>query len=119
MSKSDVNVYLDGMSVLRLNKRMLDAQDAWDNLDLIKFLHQERIILGLKMLEMNESELPQADKDYTDIEFKLQDAWGFPRDIKWHKFWNRPRCTCPRMDNEDSYPTGYSVISGDCPLHGK
>lgn len=52
-----------------------------------------------------------------NIEFLLQDAWGFPRNENWHRHWEVPHCTCPRMDNMDAYPhRGY--ISGNCVVHG-
>ena len=55
---------------------------------------------------------------YTEIEFELQDAWGFGRDIKFHKFWDRPHCACAKMDNEDNYPSGFYYFLSGCTLHG-
>lgn len=53
------------------------------------------------------------------IEYLLQDAWGFPRDKKYHKFWWAINCTCPVSDNMDRYPTGNYIVNSDCPLHGE
>ena len=64
------------------------------------------------------ADLKAWDNVCTNLEFSLQKAWGFSQDIKYHKFWDRPRCTCPKMDNDDAYPYGYYVISESCPLHG-
>lgn len=58
-------------------------------------------------------------KAWTDINFALQSLWGFRRDQRYHKFWTVPRCTCPQLDNEDSYPTGYYIFNSECPLHGR
>jgi len=55
---------------------------------------------------------------WTYIQIKLQLKWGFPIDGKYHKFWHLKSCTCSKIDNEDRYPSGYYVYSGDCPLHG-
>lgn len=66
----------------------------------------------------DKDELKRLDALVTDLEFVLQDAWRFPRDIKFHKFWERPGCSCPRMDNNDAWPTGYYVRSGGCLIHG-
>lgn len=113
-------VYFNNIPVLKLNKNLVKRQDCKENLELIKKLHQERIELETFMFLMEDKEeLKEADKLYTDIEFRLQDAWKFPRDVKFHRFWDRPKCKCPKMDNEDSYPTGYSVINGKCKLHGE
>lgn len=37
---------------------------------------------------------------------------------KYH-FWIRPKCTCPKLDNDDRYPYGYYVVNMTCPLHGE
>jgi hypothetical protein len=52
-------------------------------------------------------------------EYRLQELWGFPKDPNYHRFWEMAGCTCPKMDNEDAYPTGYYTRSGNCPLHGE
>jgi hypothetical protein len=56
---------------------------------------------------------------WTQNEFNLQRLWGFTEDSRLHAFWRSPRCTCPKLDNEDLYGVGYYVQSGDCPLHGE
>ena len=61
----------------------------------------------------------QYVEEWTDNEYHLQELWGFPKDSKYHKFWEMAGCTCPKMDNEDAYPTGYYYKSLDCPLHGE
>ncbi len=53
-----------------------------------------------------------------EIEYELQQAWGFPKSTKYHKFWETPTCTCPKMDNEDRYPSGNYVVMTSCPVHG-
>lgn len=83
-------------------------------------LHELRLNIDDKMKSEDDPvKLKILDKEYTEIEFKLQDAWGFPRNAHYHRFWNRPKCTCPKMDNEDAYSTKYSIINHSCPLHGK
>lgn len=57
-------------------------------------------------------------EEWTANEFELQKLWGFPEDQQYHKFWKMQGCTCPKMDNEDAYPTGFYVNNGSCPLHG-
>lgn len=56
---------------------------------------------------------------WEQTEFLLQELWGFPKDSKYHKFWEMSGCTCPKMDNDDAYPTGYYTRDGSCPLHGE
>lgn len=138
-----------------LNKRLLDRQNCWENLDKIKALHAERLNLEDMMREtisekgayllsvedapdkMSSMELRLACQNailkecyqyndflmlcneyYTLIELELQEAWGFTQDKNFHKFWNRPGCICPSMDNDDRYPYGPYIHTTDCSLHG-
>lgn len=57
-----------------------------------------------------------AAKQVTQIEYELQNLWGFSLDFGYHKHWNHPGCKCPQMDNRDMYPYG-AIISGGCELH--
>lgn len=108
-----------GKRSVTLSKRLLDTQNAWENLDAIKECHKHILTLYTVIDEQNDPEvLKEVDGQITDIEFQLQKLWGFPQDKNFHRFWLRPKCTCPKMDNDDAYPTGYYNISGDCPLHG-
>jgi hypothetical protein len=53
-----------------------------------------------------------------DLEFKLQDAWKFPRNRDWHCWWYRvPKCICPKLDNTERQGTKYRIYSGNCPVH--
>lgn len=61
--------------------------------------------------------LPTFAKWVTETEFKLQKAWKFEQDQKFHKFWDVPHCTCPKMDNIDNYPKGPYVYNADCLVH--
>lgn len=62
--------------------------------------------------------LRTLDKTLTEIEFVLQDLWGFERNANFHRFWYRPKCSCSRMDNEDRYGTNTFVRNLECVLHG-
>ena len=101
-----------------LNKRLLDRQNCWENLEAIKDLHRERLELFDEMQTETDSGLLLMYNALCDvIEFELQELWKFPQDANYHRFWERPKCTCPKFDNIDFYPYR-RVISGDCVLHG-
>lgn len=102
-----------------LNSALLNRQDAWENLDLIKQLHIERLGLEDEMRDTDDADLLCLfDALYTQIEFELQDAWKFERNANYHRFWNRPKCTCPKLDNEDVYGLSCAYYNQSCPLHG-
>lgn len=58
--------------------------------------------------------------ELTMTEYGLQAAWGFPQNINFHSYWYQvPHCTCPKLDNKDSFGTDYKYIAGNCPVHGE
>lgn len=117
VSLEDLTVEHNGKKIV-LNKGLLDRQNCWGKLDTIKALHKEKLKLYSVMENTNDvAYLKHADQLLTSIEFQLQDAWGFGRDQNFHRFWERPKCQCPRMDNMDNYPY-QQIINQGCPLHG-
>lgn len=55
-----------------------------------------------------------------DLEYKLQGLWGFPQDIKFHRYDYKVKwCTCPELDNDEmAGNTDKRWINGNCPYHG-
>ena len=52
------------------------------------------------------------------VEYALQEAWGFPLDRNFHRWWDVPKCSCPELDNRGRYGTEYRIIDCKCPVHG-
>lgn len=104
-----------------VNKRLLDQQNAWSNLEKIKAKHYERILIYTEMenIKRDNKLLRLYDELCTELEFELQGLWKFDRDINFHMFWQRPQCSCPKLDNQDRYPHGHYIINDECPLHGR
>lgn len=85
----------------------------------IESRHRIRDKIEELMKETDNKRFLKALKDIWHLnEFKLQELWGFKRDINYHKWWNLPKCSCPKIDNEDTYPLGYYVLNSSCVLHG-
>ena len=64
-------------------------------------------------------QLKKWDNEIKEIEFKLQEAWGFKQDSKYHRYWyDQPLCTCPKMDNKELVGTEHRLIDYRCPVHG-
>jgi len=58
-------------------------------------------------------------KKLTHIEYSLQSLYGDAEDIKFHKFWQTPKCTCPKIDNIEIYPSKNPIFDKKCPIHKK
>jgi len=69
--------------------------------------------------ELTEEKSTEFIKRIEDLEFRMQEAWKFPKSDSFHKYWRlNPLCECPQMDNDDMFGTDTRVISQECPLHG-
>lgn len=53
------------------------------------------------------------------IEYELQELWGFAKDKNFHRWFDVPKCTCPKLDNEERIGTSYRIIAVHCPVHGE
>jgi hypothetical protein len=103
-----------------LSKGFLIQNNATDNLELIisLFLIKYKLFARMERCTKQESIMKLADK-VTQNEFKIQEAFNFARDVKFHRFWEVPKCKCPSMDNQERWGTGRSIYTEDCPIHGK
>ncbi len=110
---------LDGKEVFLLNKHLFDRQLCWENLEAIKEVHALKLLFYAVIEETTDRKLlKELALDITLCEFELQRLWKFTEDVKFHRFWEVPKCVCPKLDNNDNYPTGYYMVSTTCPLHG-
>ncbi len=95
---------------IKLSSDLFDKMDCWDNLELIKSLHYSRLDILLKMeatLHFHPATLRKLAKEATEMEYKLQEAWGFPRDSSKHYWSDSPHCNC-----------FYKTVSDNCIIHG-
>jgi len=63
-------------------------------------------------------EIRKMAKELTELEFRLQDAWTFPRCYTYHKFWEIGGCSCPVYENILRYPSDSYLVHARCPIHG-
>jgi hypothetical protein len=57
-------------------------------------------------------------EEWIENERILQKLWKFEENDNFIKFWTFPACSCPRMDNDDNYPTGHYYKVQNCMIHG-
>ena len=109
-----------------INENLLNEMNAWERLgDIIK----ARIAINGLMLDAKSAYENNALTRETGhvivnaierMEFKLQEAWGFPQDASYHSYQDRLcGCTCPWLDNRERYGVDQRIVSGDCPYHSK
>lgn len=114
----DYNFKIKGES-FRLNPKLLVEKkiDKSTFKKLVK-LHRDKSKIYRDVEKDDSGNLKRYADKLTIVEFKLQKEWGFPLDVNYHRFWETPKCECPKMDNADDYPIRHH-INMNCPLHGK
>lgn len=117
MRVNNIPVELDGDVILYLNGDLIHRRNlSEDIVKKISNLHKFKYLLFKKMEQCPEKELPLWNEYVVACEYALQRAWGFPEDSAYHKHWLTPRCTCPRVDNEEGW-SYRAIYSRDCPVH--
>jgi len=84
----------------------------------IRETHKMRGALCKKMEQTdNVSELVELAKQITNLEYVQQQLWGFPEDCSYHRWFDVPKCTCPKSDNREAMGSPQQIISHFCPIH--
>jgi hypothetical protein len=112
--------------ILNVNERLLEKNNVWESLPkIIEIRIEIRILLDMDKT-LAEAKLLTSFKAkvilerLTDLEFTLQDAWGFDRDKNYHTYWLKlSGCTCPKMDNRELIGIDWKWVSEDCLYHGE
>ena len=71
------------------------------------------------IIENSDEDLQQYYKKLTDIEYNLQILYGEDEDASFHRFWETPKCTCPKIDNVEIYPSKTPYFNENCLIHKK
>lgn len=89
--------------------------------EIIADLHRQKQSLIADMMACDRSEKTKLHiiaEHISDIEYELQEAWGWVRDDLWHRTWLLPHCECSTTANISAYPH-HRFVSPKCPVHGK
>ena len=118
-SDLDCAVYYNGKRIYDISHRLVIQKGlTQEQVDVIKQLHVEKLDIFELMKSCTDiAQLRNYAELVTAVEFDLQDAWGFERNLAYHRFWELPKCACPKLDNYDASPH-MSYMSGDCLIHG-
>lgn len=106
--------------VTYINGRLVERQGITDEgLGVIKELHKLKIDIFQQARKASDvAEIRRLAAEYEQLEFRLQAAWGFSVNVDYHRWFDFPRCSCPKFDNEDRYGTPYRIYNQDCIVHG-
>ena len=98
-----------------INKMKIDRE----TLEKLKLTHIERAKIFAAMEATDDVfGLKYLAEEFDKLEFKQQALWGWPQDANMHRWFDVPKCTCPKTDNAERLGTKYRIIAEDCPIHG-
>jgi hypothetical protein len=115
-------VIYNGKIDMCINPMLIESKEIDDaGIQRIISIHQQRCELfdDFERMENPPTDvLKQGAERLKEIEFELQEAWGFERDSDYHNWWFKfPPCKCPKVDNEELMGCDRRIYSGDCPVH--
>jgi hypothetical protein len=115
----DLAVFYKGKLVTVLNPLLVEKQKL--NKEQVKELiltHEDRARIFEEMRNTDDVEdLKMYAEQFEALEYEQQRIWGFPQDRNFHRWFDVPKCRCPKMDNAENIGTKYRIIAGHCPIH--
>jgi len=116
------DIILDGVWLGRLNDRLARNQHVSDDqLEALRISHQVKHKLFEEAKRTQDGKrLRELAVMFEELEFLQQEAWNFEQDRKFHRWFDLPGCTCPKLDNGDRVgASDERIISTDCPAHNE
>lgn len=121
MTERDYKVYgPDGEVLCYLNDRLAIRQGITDEqLEALKVTHQLKHMLfeaAKKYLE-RPTTLRMLAASFDSLETEQQKLWNFNPDPSFHRFFDFPGCTCPKIDNAERLGIPQKIHSLSCSIH--
>lgn len=113
--------YKDKAIVLNIN--LIKKQGLENNIERIEQLKQSHIEKMMLFEQMKQTDdrikLHELAGSVEQLEYHQQYLWGFPLNSNMHRWFEVPKCACPKQDNIDRMGTNYKIYDYNCPVHGK
>lgn len=119
-TQSKFSVFVNGVLKTSINPNFVRRQNISDEtLKKIVDLHVQRILLEESFVSpTNTMTGEEYHEQWTKNQCDLQNLWGFGVDYNYHMFWRMSGCDCPKLDNQDNYPSGPYYFNSSCKVHG-
>lgn len=120
-SAENMAVYFnDGSYVTSLNGKLARKQKiSAEDIEMLKDTHVIRALIFQAMYRTdNVDELKRLAWMFDELEFLQQELWKFGRNSKFHRWFDVPKCSCPKLDNSDYIGTDINIYESTCVIHG-
>lgn len=110
----------DGEPIVQLNTYLARRQKVTaEQASALVMSHQLRYIIFEAAKTTKEPlKLKLLAAMFEALEFEQQALWNFPRDKNFHRWFDFPGCTCPKLDNAGMIGVDRRIRLQTCPVHG-
>lgn len=110
----------NGKPMFILNSFLVHKQNISDEqLEALKLSHQLKHVLFEGARSTSDPlKLKLLAVVFDTLESEQQKLWNFPVNTDFHRFFDLPGCTCPKLDNDERLGTKYHIYSKNCKIHG-
>jgi hypothetical protein len=115
----ELTVYYKGKAKYTLNPSFVRQQKPSEKaIKELLLTHEDRCRIFEAMENTDDPEdLKMYAEQFENLEFEQQKLWGFKPNRDHHRWFDVPKCKCPKLDNSDNMGTPYRIIAGRCPIH--
>lgn len=119
----NLDLVYNGKVRSRLNKMLVDSRGLTEeDVDRLKWLNTALWDLEATIIDkesLTKEEALEYALSVQDIEFSMQNAWGFDENANMHSRWyDDQNCSCPKLDNQDALGSSLKYYSFECKIHG-
>jgi len=110
----------NGTYITSLNSMLVRKQKLIGlEIELLKISHITRYYLfGMMELTEDPELLRQYAAKFEELEYLQQTLWRFEPNKDYHRWYDVPKCTCPKQDNDDLFGCKQRIIDLKCIIHG-
>ena len=81
--------------------------------------HVEKLRLFDTMRSAHPNALLRLAREFDNLEFRQQGLWGFALDRDHHRWFDVPRCSCPKHGNSQLLSMPVRLVADACEVHGQ
>ena len=110
-------IIINGVTLSYINPFLIEKENL-SQIQIEKLTYLEGQVLLLEnSYDVIKTNSQSFFEEWINLKNQIQATLQQPINYNLHRFWDLKSCTCPCMENEDSYPEGPYIFSGACAIH--
>ena len=104
---------------MHISPTFLDNTNSWNNVEKLKECYNTKFKLYEQIASCDDSmSIKQIAIEIKDLKMNIQELFNLKRSSDHFRFWEMPKCSCPKMDNAEHWGTAYKIYTQNCIVHG-